>query len=401
MSQAARLYIVLKVLLGFFGTINVGISTAFLLQKPVSFFELSLIYSLILGVSLLLEYPTGNLADRYGRKLSFALGMLAIAVQYAFYAAFSNVFLLYFAGVVGGVGDALVSGSLEAWLGEEEKRRAPEPSLHRVFGVSRSLTSLFSIVGSLGIGLLLRADLAFVYWTGAIMLAVAGLGALTILPDNRGREKTTLRFSVAAIRTFVSSPLLLFLTFILAASYACYSVFILYWQPQAQILGITLNRLPLLYSAYLAATALSSYLYARLARQVGGGYFVYASFAFIALSFAFMFFGNDLVSLVMGLFSFGLGFGSVYPLFFDWTTDVIPSDLRASLLSLMSTWASATAVFTTAAIGKAIEIWGLEVAVRLGLGFAIGILLLLGLVKGLSTREAYHVQIETRTEAGE
>lgn len=385
---------VLRVLTGVVGHIGLGITTAFLLTKPVTFFELGVIYSLTLGVSFVMEYPSGNLADRYGRKRIYALGVLLFAVHWAFYAGFAHVFLLYLAGAIGGLSNALISGSLEAWLGEEEKRKRPDPALHRVFGLSRSLISIFALLGSLSIGLLLRPQLELIFWTGAAVLTGVGLTALVILPDNRGEGKGTLGFTTGALRVFVRSPALIFLACILAGTYACYSVFVLYWQPQAQVFGVPNQELLLVYSAHLVGVAISAYLYARLARKVRPGYFIHASFACIALSFAFMVFGNSLPYLVACVFSFGLGWGSVFPLFFDWATDIIPSDLRASILSLMTAFATAVAVLATATTGKVIDIWGLEIAVYLGLGLALGILVLLRLVRRLtSSFEADRVQM--------
>lgn len=393
MSKAAYLYLALRVPTSFFGAISLGITTALLLQKPVTFFELGLMSSLLLTVSFVMEYPSGNLADRYGRKRIFAVGVFAMAVNYAFLAAFADVILLFIAAVFCGLGNALISGSLEAWLGEEEKRKTPDPSLHRVFGLKTSLSSILAFAVSLSISLLLRADLELIFWVGAALFTGVGLIALMIGPDNRGEGKTTFGFAITALQTFVRSPALIFLASILAATFACFSVFILYWQPRAMMFGVPAEQLLSLYSAYLAAAAISSYLYARLAKKLRSLHFIHASFVCIALSFALMVFGNSLVWLVASLFSFGFGFGSVFPIFFAWATDIMPSDLRASILSLMTAFATAVAVVVTATTGKVIEIWGLEPAAYLGLGLALGMLVVLGVVRRLtSSLEAQRIQ---------
>lgn len=384
MTKPAWFFLALKVTAQLVATVNLGISTAFLLHKPVSFFELGVIYSLLLGTSFALEYPSGNLADRYGRKLVYACGLFAVALQFGLYAASATVALLYLAAVLGGIGDALISGSLEAWLGEEDARRGGKAQFHRVFGLTRAIGSLLAIGASLALGLLLHTDLRFVYWGAALALGLAALCALLFFPDNRGEGKSIFTFTTATARVYFYSPALICLSLILSAAFACYAVFILYWQPRGEELGVVVQRLPLLNAAHLVGVAASGCLYGRLARKLGAGSFLYAAFALIAAAFACMTFGAGLPALLAGLLAFGLGFGSVIPLFFDWSLDIMPRDLRASTLSLLNAQATLVAVITTALLGKVIELWGLGVAPPIGLGLAMAVVLLLGPARRLA-----------------
>lgn len=384
MSSPARFFTVVKVITGLFGSISLGISTAFLFQKPMDFFQISVVYSLILGTSLVLEYPSGNLADRFGRKRIYALGVLATALQYAGYAAFSAVPLLYVAAICGGIGDAFISGSLEAWLMGEEAKRTPDPQLHQVFGLSRSLSSLFSVVVSLAIGMLLKTNLSWIYWTGAAIFVGVSLAALLLLPDNRGEGTASWDITVGTLKQFLASPVMIFLALTLAAAFACYSVFILYWQPRAQQFQITSAQLPLVNVAYLMAVAISGLIFARWARKLGSGRILFGAFGATTLSFALMAGTDSLTMLVIALFLYGIGFGSVVPLFFSWAAEVIPPNLRASMLSLMNAVASLTAVLVTLAIGKVIAVWGLATAAQIGLGLGAAILLLLVLIRPMA-----------------
>lgn len=384
MSRQSAFFVLQKVMLGLPGSINLGICTAFLLSKPVTFLELSVIYSLILGTSLVLDYPTGNLADRFGRKRVYAFGVLATALQYASYASFSSPTWLYFGAVVGGIGDALISGSLEAWLVDEEKRRSAT-DLHYVFGISRSAASAVSILGNLVVGVLLGTNLALAYWGSAGLLAWAAVVALVFFPDNRGSRSRTLDLTMGGVKVFLRSAPLIFLACILAVAFASYSVFILYWQPRLESLGVAPNRLPLLNSIYLVGSALSGYLYAKQARRLGSEKFLYGAFTAMTGGIALMM-AEGVGPGMLGLFAYGLGYGSVIPLFFDWAADFIPADLRASLLSLMNAIAGFVAVITTAAIGKMIQIWGLTTAAWVGVALGGCILISLGLVRRMAAR---------------
>lgn len=385
MSRYAQFFLTVKVMAGLVGTLNLGICTAFLLNKPVTIIQLSIIYSLILGTSFLMEYPTGNLADRFGRKRIYALGLVFTSLQFLGYAAFQEVYLLYLAAILGGAGGALISGSLEAWLITEEKKQDSKTPMNKVFGLYGSLTSIVSIVGSLLIGLLLRGTLYLFYWAGGTLMFLAAIAAVFTFPDNRGRGGKFLDYTLETVKIFFCSPVMIFLGLVLSAAFASYSVFILYWQPQALTYGVAITQLPLLFAFYLVARAISGWIFAKYARKIGARAFLLTAFTLGTVSFSLMTFGSGLVFLAVGLFFFGLGSyaGSV---FFDWAADIIPADHRASMLSLISAVASLSAVLATVGTGLLIDVWGLSAAAITGLVFNLFVLIGLVLIKEQTVR---------------
>jgi len=77
-----------------------GVCTVFLLQKGISIFDVSSIFAISLVVDMIFEYPSGNLADTYGRKKLYALGLLFAGIQFLIYIFTKSLFLLYLAGVL-------------------------------------------------------------------------------------------------------------------------------------------------------------------------------------------------------------------------------------------------------------------------------------------------------------
>ena len=102
MSRESRFYIIMNVIKGCIGTINLGVCTSFLITKSLNLFEISIVYSILLGTTLILEYLSGNLADKCGRKKIYAFGLLLTAIQYIFYALFVDKIYIYIAAVSGG-----------------------------------------------------------------------------------------------------------------------------------------------------------------------------------------------------------------------------------------------------------------------------------------------------------
>lgn len=375
MTRNSKFFLTVKVLVGVIGSINLGLCTSFLLSKGLSFLELSVVYSLILGTSLILEFPSGNLADRHGRKLIYSIGLLAISIQFTFYALFSNIILIYIAAIMAGIGDAFISGSLEAWLAQSESKANKKDGFYKIFGLKSSLASLLSIIVGISIGIFSEINITGIYIAAGFVLFMTSIISIFFLKDNRGSLNRTLDYTYQTVIEFIKSPTLLLLAFVLSSAFACYSIFILYWQPMATSFDIPLHRLTLLHSANLFGAAISSYIFSKFARKSALNYFLIISFGLLGLSFGIVLLVRNLYALITSLFIFGLGYGSIIPLFFSWTANTISTHNAASMLSLMSSLASLTAVITTIIIGAVIDNMGLDASLLIGIFISVFILI--------------------------
>ncbi len=85
----------------------------------LSLVEISLIYVVITISNLVLEIPTGVLADVYSRRLSVILGGVFIGIAYVMMGAFPTFGVALLGGFVEAIGDTCVSGALQAWAADE------------------------------------------------------------------------------------------------------------------------------------------------------------------------------------------------------------------------------------------------------------------------------------------
>ena len=69
------------------------------------------------------EIPTGIVADVYSRKLSIVIGGVLTGVGFILEGSISSVVFVLVAQIVWGLGSTFISGSLEAWIAEEEKNK--------------------------------------------------------------------------------------------------------------------------------------------------------------------------------------------------------------------------------------------------------------------------------------
>ncbi|WP_410208741.1 tetracycline efflux MFS transporter TetA(P) [Fusobacterium sp.] len=71
----------------------------------------------------LFEIPTGIVADVYSRKLSIIIGTVLIGLGFILEGSVASFIFVLAAQVIWGLGSTFVSGSVEAWIAEEEKTK--------------------------------------------------------------------------------------------------------------------------------------------------------------------------------------------------------------------------------------------------------------------------------------
>lgn len=150
---------------------------------------------------VLFEIPTGIIADKYGRKTSMQLGKLARFFCFPLWLAFPS-FSGLFAGIIFlALGDALLSGSLEAYIYDELKDKTTYNKL-RQQTVAVQLAS-FSLAGVYAY--LLNADFKLVI-VASMVSTLIGLFFTSLLPTDKfhHEERVTIKALVTDAKDQVS-----------------------------------------------------------------------------------------------------------------------------------------------------------------------------------------------------
>lgn len=100
--------------------------------KYISLTQIAIIDMIILASALVLELPTGALADLIGRKKSISISFLVSAMAYFLFAYADSFYLFLIAGLGFGLGDALLSGALEALVFDTLKQNGKEHTFSEV-----------------------------------------------------------------------------------------------------------------------------------------------------------------------------------------------------------------------------------------------------------------------------
>lgn len=185
-TSIRRRYGLITFLIWFATALPLALSVLLVQGRGLSLSEIGLVMGIYSLTVVLLEVPTGGLADAAGRK---RVALLAYALQ-----AVSSVLLLLafsfpaflVAMLVYGAGRALSSGSLDAWFVDELQGANPDvdlqPALARVETISLFALGAGTLAGSLLPALFaaLPADGTAV-WTPLATPLVAALGVRIVL----------------------------------------------------------------------------------------------------------------------------------------------------------------------------------------------------------------------------
>ena len=330
------------------------------------------------GVKLLMEVPSGAVADRFGRRATFWLGLIIEGAGVTMFAFASNFPILLASYVLWSSGFSFRSGNDQAYIYDALATEGRETEFSERAGMYQALTTAaFTIAGIGGAWLASVSTLQLPMMLGVVPY-LAGAVCLALMQEpprklthHRTSYVETLRTAVRALRDvrLVRYALLTQIA-IETGMIAC----ILLMQPFLQQHGVGLAWFGLLQTPAMLAGALASIASARLAHWLGirrlaivaivgvvGGLTVLATvdhagaFAgFVALQFA-------------------IGFAT--PAISGYVNDRTDSSIRATMMSFFPLGTS----LTFALVGPFAGIVG-DASLRLAFGgMAIGILVAAGI----------------------
>jgi MFS family permease len=175
-NYVQRLYLSLTVISTLAASFIWGINTLFLLDAGLSNTQAFLANALFTVGQMLFEIPTGVLADLKGRRASYLLGTLTLALSTLAYLAawqFQAPFWAWaLASALIGLGFTFFSGATEAWLVDALNFSKYTGELDSIFAKGQSLSGASMLIGTifggwiaqttnLGVPFILRAIFLF------------------------------------------------------------------------------------------------------------------------------------------------------------------------------------------------------------------------------------------------
>jgi MFS family permease len=372
--RVQRCYLILLLLHTLAASFIWGINTLFLLDAGLSNAEAFGANAVFTVGLVLFEVPTGVLADIRGRRFSYLVGTLTLAVSTVLYLALWYVRGPFWAwalvsALLGG-GFTFFSGAVQAWLVDALKATGFDGPLDAVFAKGEIIEGVAMLTGAAAGGYLAQmTNLGAPYALRALVLVVTFVLAGRVMHD-LGFHPKRMGHPIGEIRSVLSAaigyglknaairPVMVATLFTDGvAIYAFYA---------AQPYLLELYHDPKAYGmAGLAAAVVGG-------AQIGGGLIVprlsrvfarrttvlLVALAVSTVSLGAIGLGPGFWTTVALLATWGLAFSTMMPVRQAYVNGLIPSEQRATVLSFDSLMGSAGGAISQPILGRTADVWG-------------------------------------------
>ncbi|MEU8231316.1 MFS transporter [Actinoplanes sp. NPDC048967] len=363
-----------------------GVNTLFLLDAGLTNFQAFAANAFFTAGMVLFEVPTGIVADSWGRRASYLLGTVTLAVTTVLYVWLWRIDGPFWAWAVSsaliGLGFTFFSGATEAWLVDALAATGHTGSLDRVFARGQVFMGIGMLVGAGGGGYLAQvAGLGAPYLLRAavlvVMLVVAALlmHDLGFTPDRGGGYRTEVR-RIAAQSVEYGLRVRPVRWLMLAAPCTGGAMIYVHYALQPYLLQLwgdeTAYGIVGLSAALLAAAQIVGGLVAPVLRRV---FARRTSMLLVTLGLSVL--AVLLIALIPNFWvvlalivAWGLLSAAGQPVRQAYLNGMIPSQQRATILSFDSLMASTGGVVAQPALGRAADVWGYPASYVISAGVA-------------------------------
>lgn len=308
--------------------------------------------------NFLLEVPTGTIADHYGRKVSVILGTVSGVVCMMTYVMYPHILIFMLAEVIFALSLTLISGADNALVYDSLKNAGKEEESKTIFGRMESFKLAGIIIGALiGAPMAKKLGLRVTFSLVTIPLFISFLISLTLkevpykIELSKSKEKYGSRI-FDGLKFFFKHKVLMILTFDMAIVSAAAWIIIWFYQPMLRQRGVDILYFGAVHAAMCLAQILVMSNYKRIEKIIGSKLSVLFITSLITALFYVMlgFSRSPFLAIVFIIFSaaFGLTRG---PLFISYMNKFIPSEKRATVLSVTTMFQTLAIVFINVITG--------------------------------------------------
>ncbi len=359
-----------------------GINTIFLLDAGLTNLEAFAANAFFTVGMVIFEVPTGIVADTIGRRVSYLLGTVTLAVTTLLYVLLWQVEGPFWAWAVVsmllGLGFTFFSGAVEAWLVDALNATNFEGNLESVFGRGQVVGGAAMLTGSVAGGYIAQVtSLGVPFVLRGVVLLVMFVLAFVLMKDvgftpaeRIGVWNGVERIASASIEYGWRVPPVKWI--MLASPFTAGVGFYAFYALQPYLLDLWGNPeaygIAGLVAAIVAGAQIVGGLAAPLIRKLfhrrTSALFVIA----LATSVTLVLIGAfERFWVVVGLIViWGLLFAASMPIRQAYLNGLIPSQQRATILSFDSMLGSSGGVVAQPVLGRSADVWGYPASYLLG-----------------------------------
>lgn len=351
-----------------------GINTLFLLDAGLSNTEAFAANAFFTFGFMIFEIPTGVVADLRGRRLSYLLGVITLALSTLLY-----LFMWYrsapfwgwaLSSMLLGLGFTFFSGAVEAWLVDALAHTGFKEQLESVLAKGEIVEGSAMLLGSVAGGFIAQTtNLGVPYVIRAVLLALNFIFALLLMkdlgfkpPSGKQPVKEMKRIFQSSIRyglgnrpvrwMMLSSPFTGAITI-----YAFYAMqpYLLQLYGDETAYGIAGLAAAIVAGAQIAGGLLVPHI-GKIFRRRTSALLTCHVISVVVLALVGLV-ANFWVAVILLVF-WGLMFAASMPIRQAYLNAIIPSQQRATVLSFDSVFSSSGGVVAQPILGKAADVWG-------------------------------------------
>jgi len=284
MSRDLRLFYVFRLLATSY--LFVPIFMLFQADRGLTFFERLALGGIYSAVVILVEIPTGVLADRFGRRRSMMLGALAMVASCLLAAGAHGFTTFAIAEALAGLSMALCSGADSAYLFDLLCQHERSHEYTRRESVASAWHLLGSALAFAGGGLLAQVDVVLPYLVTAGVAGLAAIVAYAMKSDPIAPRATRFARDMGdAVREVLGNGRLAWLIGYSAVVFVLLRATIYLYQPYLHARGLGPTGIGLLFAGVYAVSAIVAYRTHVLRRRVADDVLLWALLGALALSF--------------------------------------------------------------------------------------------------------------------
>lgn len=316
----------------------------FLKRHGMDPMDIAIINLVFIAGGIIFEVPTGIIADRFGRKMSFIASCYAFALSMAVYYFSRSLWWFILAEILGAIGLALSSGAFEAWAVDSVIHHEGVCDSQRLISRAAYAEKIGIIFGAVAGGLIAEIDIALPWlFSLAFMVTtavIAGSVMREVYPFRQACHqsswagmkhifKDSVRLCLDSRNIFMVSVL----GFILG--FSCQPVN-QYWSIHLDSLGVSLWQLGFLYVGIVLFSAVGVWVFERMHGWSANPSIVRVGITLFSLGALGMALGQSAWLVVAYLFVHEAGRGMLDPFSSAYLNDHIQGNNRATVLSMNS-----------------------------------------------------------------